>query len=227
MNYWKIGGLAAFGQALAYICFLTLVLGFLPAYGGYALTDYTDPAQLFLKAALHPSVQPFLLTYDLLNIAFGLLPPLIIVALMQRLNKATASERYLMLGFVFINAALWLAAAAIDSGGLPTFLQLYSQHPDEAGAGYRVLGTVSLQLGNAGSFAYGLSLLVMSWAAWRTNAFSRAFLILSFVWGMCAVLSWPFIIAGALSTVVGVVWCLWIGWLLFRSQDERRSEPTH
>lgn len=226
LTYLKIGGLAALGQALAYICFLTLVLGLLPAYGGYALTDYTDSAQVLRKAALHPSVQPFLLAYDLLNIAFALLPLLIIVALVQRLDKATMSERYLMLGFVFINAALWLAAAAIDSSGLSTFLQVYSQHPDEAVAGYRVLGVVSLQLGNAGSFASGLSVLIMSWATWRTKAFSRAFVGLSGVWGAIAVLSWPLVIAGALGTIVGVVWCVWLSLLLWRTPQPGVEKVT-
>lgn len=217
MNYQRIGGLAAFGLALAYVGFLALILVFLPAFGGYALTDYTDAAELLRKAALHPSVQPFLLAYDLLNVAFGLLPPLFMVALERRLDKAARSERSLMLGFVFINAALWLAAAAIDSAGLPTFVQLYAQHPDEAVAGYRVLGILSLQLGNAGAFAYGLSLLVMSWAAWRAKALSRAFVGLSVVWGFMAVLSWPFVLAGGLSTIVGVVWCVWLGILFWRT----------
>lgn len=217
MTYQKMGSLAALGQAVTYACFLTLVLGLLPAFGGYALTDYTNAVQVLRKAALHSSVQPFLLTYDLLNIAFGLLPLIFVVALVQRLDKATRGERYLMLGFVTINAALWLAAAAIDSGGLSTFLPLYVQHPDEAVAGYQVLGIVSLQLGNAGSFAYGLALLVMSSAAWRTHAFSRVFLILSFMWSLVAVLSWPFVVAGAIGSVVGLVWCVWLGILLWRA----------
>jgi hypothetical protein len=221
LKYQRIGGLAAFAQALAYLCFLALVLAILPAYGSYTLQDYTNPAELLRKAALHPSVQPFLLAYDLLTIAFGLLPLLVVVALGQRLEEATKSERQLMLGFVYINAALWLAAAAIDSAGLSTFLPLYVQHPDEAVAGYRVLGIVSLQLGNTGSFAYGLALLIQSWAAWRAKVFKRAFLVLSFVWGVIAVLSWPFVIAGAIGSLVGIVWCLWLSILLWRSIPPR------
>lgn len=224
MNYVRIGGLAALGQALAYLCFLALVLGFLPAIGGYALADYTDPATMLRKAALHPDVEPFLLAVDMLSIAFSLLPLLIIVALVQRVNQATASERRLTLGLVLINAALWLAAAAIDSSGQPMFLHLYSSgQAAEAITGYRVVGLINLELGNAASFAYGLSLLVISFAAWRTSAFSRAFLVLSFLWGVIAVLSWPFVIAGAIGSLVGVVWCLWLSILLFRPQIARLS----
>lgn len=218
MNSRKIGGLAAFGQALAYGCFLALVLGFIPALGQVALADYTDPATMLRKAALHPGVEPFLFAVDMLSIAFSLLPVLIMIALVERVNQATSSQRRLTLGLVLVNAALWLAAAAIDSSGQPMFLHLYtSGQTADAVTGYRVLGLINLELGNAASFAYGLSILVISFAAWRTSAFSRAFLVLSFVWGLVAVLSWPFVIAGAIGTLVGIIWCVWLGGLLWRA----------
>lgn len=214
----RIGSLAARLQALAYVLFLVLVLGFIPAIGGVALSDYTDPATMLRKAALHPGMEPFLFAVDMLSIGFSLLPVFIIVALVQRVSQATASERRLTLGFVLVNAALWLAAAAIDSSGQPMFLHLYtSGQAADAVNGYRVVGLINLELGNAASFAYGLSILVISWAAWRTSAFSRTFTVLSFVWGMIAVLSWPFVIAGAIGTLVGIVWCLWLGILLMRT----------
>ena len=226
MNKWhnphRIGGLAAVLQALAYVLFLVLVLGILPATGGYALSDYTDPATMLRKAALHPGVEPFLFTLDMLSIAFSLLPVFMMVALVQRVNQATASERRLTLGFVLINAALWLAAAAIDSSGQPMFLHLYtSGQAAEAITGYRIIGLINLELGNAASFAYGLAIVIISIGAWRTHAFSRAFLVLSGVWGLIAVLSWPFVVAGAIGTLVGIIWCLWLSTLLWHG-----TQPT-
>lgn len=216
----RIGSLAAILQALAYVIFLVLVLRILPALGGYALSDYTDPATMLRKAALHPGVEPFLFALDMLSIGFSLLPLFIIIALVQQVSQATASERRLTLGFILINAALWLAAAAIDSSGQPMFLHLYSSgQTAEAINGYRIIGLINLELGNAASFAYGLSLLAISIAAWRTKAFSRAFLVLSFIWGLIAVLSWPFVIAGALGTLVGIVWCLWLSVLFWQSTN--------
>lgn len=126
MNYWRIGGLAATGQAAAYVGFLMLVV-------------------------VHPGTEPLLLAIDLLSIAFGILPLLVLVGLVQRITNISASECYLMFGFIVVNTALRLAAAAIDSAGLPRFLQLYTQHPDEAQSGYQVLGTVTLQLGTPGT----------------------------------------------------------------------------
>lgn len=213
----RIGSLATMLQALAYGLFLILVLGFIPAIGGVALSDYTDPATMLRKAASHPGMEPLLFTLDMLSIGFSLLPVCIMVSLVQRVNQATGSERRLTLGFVLVNAALWLAAAAIDSSGQPMLLHLYmSGQTADAVNGYRVVGLINLELGNAASFAYGLSILVISFAAWRTSAFSRAFLMLSFAWGLIAVLSWPFVIAGAIGSFVGIIWCVWLGILLWR-----------
>jgi hypothetical protein len=213
----RLGSLAAFAQALAYLLFLALVLVVLPAQGSIQVADFLDPASLLAKAATHSQTVPTLVTLELLDIGFGVFPLLVVVALMQQLVQATASERYLMLGFIIINTALWLAAAAIDTGGLPAFVQLYQQHPDEARTGYRVLETVTLQLTNAAAAAYGVSILVVTKAAWRPKALPRPFLWLSLIWGAIAILSWPFIIIGAVGPLVGIFWSVWVGVLLWRA----------
>ena len=50
-----LGSLAALLQALAYVLFLVLVVGVIPAVGGVALTDYTDPATMLQKESIATS----------------------------------------------------------------------------------------------------------------------------------------------------------------------------
>ncbi len=213
----RIGGVAALVQALAYGLFLLLVLVVLPAQGGIQVADYLNPASLLAKAAAHPQTVPFIVALDLLNIAFGIFPFLLLLALVSHLIQATSNERILALGFALINAALYLAAAAIDSAGLPAFVQLYQQHAQDAITGYRVLETVTLQLGNAAAASYGIAILVATRAAWRTKTLPRPFVWLSLIWGAIAVLSWPFIIIGASGPIVGIIWSVWVGILLIRA----------
>jgi hypothetical protein len=214
--FYRAGSLAAFAQALAYLLFLVLVLAVLPAQGGIQVADFLNPASLLAKAVAHPQTVPTIVILDLLNIGFGVFPLLVLFALVQSFPQATIEERVLVVGFVLINTTLYVASAAIDSGGFPAFVQLYQQHAQEAVTGYRVLETVTLQLGNAAAASYGVAVLVATSTAWRTRAVPRPFVWLSLVWGAIAVFSWPFIIIGALGPVVGIVWSVWSGLLLWR-----------
>ena len=217
LSMYRIGSLAALLLALGYLLFVVLVVVVLPAQGGIQVADFLDPARLLAKVAAHPQTVPTIVTLDLFNIGFGVLPFVILLALLQSIPQATRNERTLALGFVLINATLYLAAAAIDSGGLPAFVQLYQQQAQEAVTGYRVLETITLQLGNAAAASYGLATMIVAAVALRTQALSRPFLWLSLVWGAIALLSWPFIVIGAIGPLVGVVWSIWAGVVLWRS----------
>lgn len=214
----RLGGIAALLQSCAYLLFLLGVLLVLPTQSGIQVADFLNPASLLAKAAAHQQAISIIVSIDLLNIGFGVFPFLILLALIQSIPQAPSNERILVIGFVLVNTALFVAAGAIDSGGLPAFVQLYQQHPQEAQIGYQALQTVALQLSNAAAASYGVSILIMTRAAWRPKALSRAFLWLSLVWGVIAILSWPFIIIGAVGPIVGIVWSIWAGVLLLRSK---------
>lgn len=104
-------------------------------------------------------------------------------------------------------------------------VQLYQQHAQGAVTGYQVLETVTLQLGNAAAASYGIAILIMASAAWRTRALSRPVVWLSFVWGAIAVLSWPFIVIGAVGPIVGIVWSGWMGLVLWRVAATATKPP--
>jgi hypothetical protein len=214
----RLGGIAALLQSGAYLVFLVLVLVVLPTQS-IQVADFLDPGSLLAKAAAHPQAIPVIVTIDVLNIGFGVFPFLVLLALIQGISQATTNERILVVSFVVVNMALFVAAGAIDSGGFPAFVRLYQQHAQGAAAGYQTLETVALQLTNAAAASYGVSILVMAVAAWRTKALTRPFLWLSLGWGAIAVLSWPFIIIGAVGPVVGIIWSTWTGILLLRGEQ--------
>lgn len=229
MNWWnmrRIGGISALLQGGSYILFLLLVLVLLPLQGGIHVADYLDPANLLGKAAAYPQTVSSLVVLSLLYIGFGVFPFLMLLALVQTIPQATRNERLLVVGFVLINTTLSLAAAAINSGSLPSYVQLYQQHVQEAVTGYRVVGDIYLQLGNAAAAAYGMATIVLGVAALRGNALPRSFAWLSLVWGAIAILSWPFILIGAIGPIVGIIWSLWVGLLLWRIPSSAVSLPS-
>lgn len=209
------GGLAALFQGLGYVAFSVATLGLVVTQGFATPDDFQHPEQILTLAATHPAAVALLSVLNGGYMAHAVCSFVVIVALIQVASKASLNHKFLAFGPALINSTLYLAAAATDLSGLPAFVHLYAQHPDEAIAGYRVLGTFVLQCENVAGAAYGLSVIVICWAMYQRRTLPRSLCILGMIWGAVALLSWPFFIVAALG-FTGILWCGWLGVVLIR-----------
>jgi hypothetical protein len=208
----KIGGLASFYLAAAYLVGIVLFL---------VVLDYpsiTEPAQ---KVALLVENQTvILLTNLLIYVFFGVILVILALALYDRLKSGAAALVQVATVIGVIWAGSLVASGMIANAGIAPVVALYAEDPSQAALTWLGIETVANGIGNGnGEILGGLWTLLISWAALRTGALSKGLNFLGLLVGVVGILS---LIPGLtdLTGLFGIgqlIWYVWLGIVLLRS----------
>lgn len=208
----KMGGVAALYEAAAYIAgmiFFILVVD----YSGIA-----DPAQ---KVALLAENQTLMYMMTLvIYVAFGIFLVVLALALCARLKAGAPALAQIATAFGLIWAGLVIAAGMVFNIGLGTVVELFDADPAQATTVWLAIEAVFEGIGGGNEIVGGLWLLLVSWAALRAAEFPRVLNYLGMLIGVAGILSAiPALgeIGGAIFGLGQIVWFVWIGIDLLRS----------
>jgi hypothetical protein len=208
----KIGGLAAFYLAAAYLVGIVLFL---------VVLDYpsiTEPAQ---KVALLVENQTVILVTNLLMyVFFGVILVILALALYDRLKSGAAALVQVATVIGVIWAGSLVASGMIANAGIAPVVALYAEDPSQAALTWLGIETVANGIGNGnGEILGGLWTLLISWAALRSGGLPKGLNFLGLLVGVVGILS---LIPGLtdLTGLFGIgqlIWYVWLGIVLLRS----------
>ena len=208
----KIGGLAAFYLAAAYLVGIVLFL---------VVLDYpsiTEPAQ---KVALLVENQTVILvTHLLMYVFFGVILVILALALYDRLKSGAAALVQVATVIGVIWAGSLVASGMIANAGIAPVVALYAEDPSQAALTWLGIETVANGIGNGnGEILGGLWTLLISWAALRSGGLPKGLNFLGPLVGVVGILS---LIPGLtdLTGLFGIgqlIWYVWLGIVLLRS----------
>lgn len=216
----KSGGIAALGAAA------TFVFGF--ALFATVLSDYTTgnptPAESVAFAADNEAV--LYLWNAVILILFGIVLVPLVLALHARVRPGAPGLAPTVAAFGIVWAGLVLAAGMIGNIGLGTVVDLQASDPAQAEAVWSTLDSVQNGLGGGNEIVGGLWVLLLSWAAMRTNALPRALNYLGIAAGTAGIVTIvPALeVAGAVFGLGLILWFAWTGLVLLRCPAERTTE---
>lgn len=207
----KSGGIAALYMALAYIVAIPY---FLVVVNYPAVVDPAEKIKLLRENyasmfAMHVIVYEF--------VALGLV--VLGLALYHRLKDGAPMMAQVATAIALIWACLLLASSMVFNYGMEAVVGLYANDPPQAVWAWQVLETVAQGLGGAGGeLLGGLWLLLVSWAASRSNAFPKPLNWLGFVVAFAGLISIvPSLAdAGIVFGLLHIVWFVWLGIVLLR-----------
>lgn len=207
----KSGGIAALYMALAYIVAIPY---FLVVVNYPAVVDPAEKIKLLRENyasmfAMHVIVYEF--------VALGLV--VLGLALYHRLKDGAPMMAQVATAIALIWACLLLASSMVFNYGMEAVVGLYANDPPQAVWAWQVLETVAQGLGGAGGeLLGGLWLLLVSWAASRSNAFPKPLNWLGFVVAFAGLISIvPSLAdAGIVFGLLHILWFVWLGIVLLR-----------
>jgi hypothetical protein len=211
-NLQKMGGLAAFYLAAAYLVGIVLFL---------VVLDYpsiTDPAQ---KVALLVEKQMVIFATNLLMyVFFGVFLVILALALYNRLKSGAAALVQVATVIGVIWAGSLIASGMIANAGMAPVVALYTEDPSQAALTWLGIETVANGVGNGnGEILGGLWTLLISWAALRAGGLPKGLNFLGLLVGVVGIFS---LIPGLtdLAGLFGIsqlIWYFWLGIVLLRS----------
>jgi hypothetical protein len=214
----KIGGLAAFYLAAAYLVGIVLFL---------VVLDYpsiTEPAQ---KVALLVENQTVILVTNLLMyVFFGVILVILALALYDRLKSGAAALVQVATVIGVIWAGSLVASGMIANAGIAPVVALYAEDPSQAALTWLGIETVANGIGNGnGEILGGLWTLLISWAALRSGGLPKGLNFLGLLVGVVGILS---LIPGLtdLTGLFGIgqlIWYVWLGIVLLRNNASKAA----
>jgi hypothetical protein len=214
----KIGGLAAFYLAAAYLVGIVLFL---------VVLDYpsiTEPAQ---KVALLVENQTVILVTNLLMyVFFGVILVILALALYDRLKSGAAALVQVATVIGVIWAGSLVASGMIANAGIAPVVALYAEDPSQAALTWLGIETVANGIGNGnGEILGGLWTLLISWAALRAGGLPKGLNFLGLLVGVVGILS---LIPGLtdLTGLFGIgqlIWYVWLGIVLLRNNASKAA----
>jgi hypothetical protein len=167
----EAGGMAALIQGVGLISLLVIFFGVLPARG-MSVADLADPA----KALPLASGQPLLLLW--LTIIAGVLADtltlLLVLGLHDRLRSNSPALSRVFMTFGFLSYFLFIATGLLNYTGVRELAAIYPGNVAGASSAYFALNGAIDALRNGGSFAAGLWVFLLSFAALRGGGLPRA-----------------------------------------------------
>jgi hypothetical protein len=214
MKLQKLGGYAS----IVLICALVVAIGIaaltLPRLGLSLSGTVTDPAKVMAAYEASP------ITFRVLQ-PFGILVAMVFVVvpltLQERMRAKAPNLTRLAVIAASVASALLLANVISGTSGM---LSIASTKDISA---YRAFTLVQNGLGSAAGNAWGWALLLIGWAALRTNALPR---ILSYIIVACGVIAIIQFVAQPLPNVVSLlvgllnaIGAVWLGVALIRKPE--------
>ena len=208
----KFGGLAALYMAVAYIVAIPY---FLVVVNYPSVVDPTEKVML-LRDNYTSMFTMHVIVYEF--VALGLV--VLGLALYHRLKVGAPMMAQVATAVALIWACLLLASSMVFNYGMEAVVGWYATDPPQAVRAWQVLESVAQGLGGAGGeLLGGLWLLLVSWAASRTNALPKPLNWLGFVIAIAGLSS---VVpglkdAGIIFGLLHIVWFAWVGIVLLRS----------
>ena len=207
----KFGGIAALYEAAAYIVGM---IGFLTVVN---VSSVADPVQ---QVALMADNLAFLYTMHLfIYVVWGIFMVVLTLALYERLKAGSPAIAQTATVFGMFWGCVIIVAGMIHNVGMQTVVELYGKDPAQAGTVWLTIHSVFGGFAGANEAIGGIWILLISWAALRTEALSKVLNYLGVVVGVAGIISIVpalgelFIYIFALGQIV---WFIWLGIAMLR-----------
>ncbi|NDJ75420.1 MAG: DUF4386 family protein [Chloroflexi bacterium] len=210
-----MGGVAALYLATAYVIGIVMFLFVLD----YMSVDGPDEKVGFLV----DNKELIYITNLVLYVVFGGFLIVLALALYERLKTGAPALMQMATIVGIIWAAAVIASGMIANTGIAPVVDLYDDDPAQAATAWLGIDAVANGLGGGGGeFLGGLWTLLVSWAALRTNMFSKALNYLGLTVGVVGLVSTIPGLAdlGGLFGISQIVWFVWVGSILLRSSSQ-------
>ena len=210
----KLGGIAALIEAALYVTGFGLFLTILDPSG------YEGHVQ---KVTFLADKQVALYIANLLiYVVFGVVLVVLTLALHARLKDGSPAIMQTATAFGLIWAGLVIASGMIANIGSSTVVELSSENQDQAVMLWLTLATVQEALGGGNEIVGGLWVLLLSWAALRTDRLPKPLNYLGVLVGLAGILT---VIPNfdVLMDVFGlgqIVWFAWLGTVMLREDRD-------
>jgi len=206
----KLGGISALIEAALYVTGFALFLTILNPSG------YEGHVQrvAFLAENQVAAYIGNLLIY----VVFGVVLVVLALALHARLKDGSPAIMQTATAFGLIWAGLVIASGMIANVGNATVVGLFSENQDQAVLLWLALGTVQEALGGGNEIVGGLWVLLLSWAALRSDRLPKVLNYLGVLVGLAGILTVVPAFA-VLMDVFGlsqIVWFAWLGVVMLR-----------
>jgi len=211
----KLGGIAALIEAALYVTGFGLFLTILDPSG------YEGHVQ---KVAFLADKQAALYIANLLiYVAFGVVLVVLALALHARLKDGSPAIMQTATAFGLIWAGLVIASGMIAIIGNSTVVGLSGENQDQAVMLWLAISTVQEALGGGNEIVGGLWVLLLSWAALRTDKLQKVLNYLGVLVGLAGILT----VApnfDVLMDVFGLGQIVWFAWLgIFMLREDRNA----
>ena len=211
----KMGGIAALYEAAAYIVGM---IGFLAVVD---VSSVPDPIQ---KVALMADNQAFLYIMHLVvYVVWGFFMVVLSLALYERLKVSSPAMMQIATIFGLFWGCVIILSGMIQNVGMLNVVDLYGKDPAQAGTVWLTIDSVLAGLAGSNEAIGGIWILLLSWAALRTEALSRVLNYLGVVVGVAGIISIIPALAGMFIFVFAlgqIVWFIWLGIVLLRSSKK-------
>ena len=206
----KLGGISALIEAALYVTGFALFLTVLNPSG------YEGRVQrvAFLAENQVAAYIGNLLIY----VVFGVVLVVLALALHARLKDGSPAIMQTATAFGLIWAGLVIASGMIANIGNATVIGLFSENQDQAVLLWLAIGTVQEALGGGNEIVGGLWVLLLSWAALRSDKLPKVLNYLGVLVGLAGILTVVPAFA-VLMDVFGlgqIVWFAWLGVVMLR-----------
>ncbi len=211
----KMGGIAALYEAGAYILGFTLWIGVL----GYS-SDLTSAQKV---ASFVENQNLWYMLNLVVYIVAGLFLAVLALALNDRLKSGSPAMMQIATAIGLIWAGVVVASGMIANIGIESVVNLNAADPTQAASVWAAVDLVRDGLGGGNEILGGVWILLVSWAALRTEGFSKVLNYLGFVVGAAGILS-AVPALRELASIFGltqIIWFIWMGIALLKgSKDE-------
>lgn len=217
MTWQKIGGYAAFFEALAYIVgfgFMLLVLQ--PVIGA-------ETAQARQLGAVLNMAAAFMAWNIIIYVLFGAVLVVLVIALHARLATGAAMLMNAASAFGLIWSGLVIATGMIANVGLGMLAKLHASDPQSATLAWQILNAVQDGLGGGVELVGGLWVILVSIAALRQSLLPRFLNYLGIAIGAAGVLTIvpPLAELGAVFGLGQIAWFIWLGAVMVSTRDAK------
>lgn len=221
-NLQRMGGFAALYMAVAYIVAIPYFL---------VLVNYPNVVNPLEKVMLlrdnYASMYAMhVIVYEMVGIGLVVLG----LAFYHRLKEGMPTIAQIATAIGLIWACLLLASSMVFNYGMGTVVGLYTADPTQAVLIWQVIELVAQGLGGAGGeLLGGLWILLVSWAALRTEVLPKALNWLGLLVAAAGLLSMiPALRDSAIVFgLLQIVWFAWVGMVLLRPTKHEQGRTAH
>jgi len=216
----RIGGVAALVEAATFIVGIVMSVTVL---SDYTLGDATPGESV---AFLVDNEVALYIWNLIIFIVFGIALVPLVLALHERLKTGSPALAQASAAFGLIWGGLVLAAGMVTNIGIGTVADLYDTDPAQAETVWSALDSVQNGLGGGNEIAGGVWVLLVSLAAFRTEALPTALNYLGAISGVAGLITIvpPLEAVGAVFGLGLIVWFVWLGIIMLGGTRDVTTE---